>query len=397
MQPTNRAAELELIALVAMLFATIALSIDAMLPALSAIGQELNPAMPDRATLVVGVFLIGMGVGTFFTGPLSDAFGRKPIILGGFGFYLVGALICGMSATLEGMLIGRFVQGLAVAGPRIAGVAMVRDLYKGERMAAIMSFVMMVFVLVPAVAPLVGLGIMSVFDWRGIFFAFALFALVIGTWLAMRQPETLPLQNRKPISVSALHSAVVETFSNRIFRFSVAVQTMVYTALFSTVSTIQPIYAQSFGIGDEFALFFAASALLSMPASYINARVLPKFGMRKMVKTAIIMQMVLSVVAVTVFFLGGMNVWVFFGWVTSLMLSIGFVFGNLNALAMEPLGHIAGMAASISSAASTVLSACLAIPVSLSFDGTPKSLLLGVVTCLIIAHLLMVKLGPRDI
>ncbi|GAA6207419.1 multidrug effflux MFS transporter [Cognatishimia sp. WU-CL00825] len=397
MQPTSRAAELELIALVAMLFATIALSIDAMLPALTAMGQELSPAAPDRATLVVGVFLIGMGVGTFFTGPLSDAIGRKPVILGGFGFYLIGALICGMSTTLEGMLLGRFVQGLAVSGPRIAGVAMVRDLYKGERMAAIMSFAMMIFVLVPAIAPLIGLGIMAIFDWRGIFFAFALFAVIIGAWLAFRRAETLPPANRKPMSVRGLTDAVFETFANRIFRFSVAVQTMVYTALFSTISTIQPIYAQNFGIGDEFALFFAASALLSMPASYVNARVLPKFGMRRLVKIAIITQMILSILALIVFFLGGMTVWVFFAWATSLLLAIGFVFGNLNALAMEPLGHIAGMAASISGAASTILSACLAIPISLSFDGTPKSLLLGVVICQIAAYLLMLKLGPREV
>lgn len=395
MTAPRRAAEPEFIALVAMLFATIAFSIDAMLPALTEIGAQLSPEAPENATLIVGVFVLGMGVGTFFTGALSDAFGRKPVILGGFALYLVGALWAGLANDLNWILAGRFIQGLAAAGPRIAGVAMVRDLYSGERMASIMSFAMTVFALVPAVAPVIGQAIMIAAGWRAIFFAFAVFAVLIGLWVALRQPETLAPEDRRPLSVKVIWHALKESFANRVFRYSVATQTMAYTALFAMVSLVQPIYAQSFGVEEKFPLFFAAAALLSIPASIVNGRIVLRLGMRKLIKSALVGQILVSTIALGLWYSGNMTVWVFFVWATSLLFSIGFIFGNLNALALEPLGHIAGMASSISSALATVLSALLAIPISLSFDGTPQALLIGALSCWVVGLILMQRLGPR--
>ncbi len=395
MNSPRRIAEPEFIALVAMLFATIAFSIDAMLPALTEICNQLSPNAPENATLIVGIFVLGMGVGTFFTGPLSDAFGRKPVILGGFALYLAGALWAGLSNDLNWILAGRFIQGLAAAGPRIAGVAMVRDLYSGERMASIMSFAMTVFALVPAVAPVIGQAIMIAAGWRAIFFAFAIFGVMVGLWVAFRQPETLKPEDRRPLSISKVWRAVIESFSNRVFSYSVATQTMAYTALFAMISLIQPIYAQSFGIEEKFPLFFAAAALLSIPASIINGRMVLRLGMRKLIKSALIGQILVSTIAISLWYTGNMTVWVFFVWATSLLFSIGFIFGNLNALALEPLGHIAGMASSISSSLATVVSALLAIPISLSFDGTPQALLIGALICWVISLILMLRLGPR--
>lgn len=396
MPATRRLAQPEFIALIAMLFSTIALSIDAMLPALTQMGQELSPENPENATLVVGIFVMGMGIGTFFAGPLSDAYGRKPVIIIGFAVYTVGAIWAGAASDLDGVLMGRFLQGLAVAGPRVAGVALVRDLYSGEKMASIMSFAMTVFALVPAIAPSMGQLIMLGFGWRAIFYSFAIFALIASFWVGMRQPETHLPEARRPLSAKAVWSAIKECFGNRVFRFSVLAQIAVYSALFSVVSTIQPVYAQTFDRAETFPLFFAASALISMPASVINAKLVLKFGMRIMIKSALIGIVFTSFAGLALWLIGLMNVWLFFAWATCLFISVGFVFGNLNALAMEPLGHIAGMAASISGAVSAVVSAMLAMPISLSFDGTPLSLLTGVLVFQITALLLMIRLGPRE-
>ncbi|WP_368183529.1 multidrug effflux MFS transporter [Aestuariibius sp. HNIBRBA575] len=393
----KRLSQSEFVALTAMLFASIAISIDAMLPALSIIGQEMSPTDPNRAGLVIGVFIFGMGIGTLFAGPLSDALGRKPVILWAFGGYILGALVAGMAQSLELLLLGRLVQGLAVAGPRIAAMAMVRDLYSGDRMASIMSFSMMVFGLVPAIAPSMGQLVMNAFGWRSIFYALALFATIVSVWMFVRQPETHPPELRKPLRLSPFKAALKEAFANRVFRYSVAVQTMLYAALFSVISTIQPIYEQSYDMGETFPLWFAAMAILAMPASLINAKIVARLGMRKIVKTALIVQLFLVCAVLIIQTLWGLPVWLFFCWVTTIMLLVGFSFGNLNALAMEPLGHIAGMAASISGAVSTVISAMLSIPVSLSFDGTPRTLVIGVFVYVAIAYTLMQRLGPREI
>lgn len=396
MPATRRLAQPEFIALIAMLFSAIALSIDAMLPALTQMGQQLSPDNPENATLVVTVFVMGMGLGTFFVGPLSDAYGRKPVIIIGFAVYSVGAIWAGAASDLDGVLMGRFLQGIAVAGPRVAGVALVRDLYSGEKMASIMSFAMTVFALVPAIAPSMGQLIMLGFGWRAIFYSFAIFALIVSLWVGLRQPETNLPETRRPLSAKAIWSAIKECFANRVFTYSVLAQIAVYSALFSVVSTVQPVYAETFDRAETFPLFFAASALISMPASVVNAKLVLKFGMRIMIKTALVGIVFTSSAGLALWLMGMMNVWVFFAWATCVFVSVGFVFGNLNALAMEPLGHIAGMAASISGAVSAVVSAMLAMPISLSFDGTPLSLLTGVLVFEIAALLLMIRLGPRE-
>lgn len=395
MTDQRRLSELEFIALTAMLFATIAFSIDAMLPALTVMGEELSPADPERATLVVGIFVLGMGIGTFFAGPLSDAFGRKPVILGGYALYIVGSVMAATSSTLEWVLAGRLIQGLAVAGPRIAALAMVRDLYSGERMASISSYSMMIFVLVPAVAPLIGQQIMIAFDWRAIFVSFVLFAIIIGAWLATRQPETLLSEKRVPISVRAMGNAVVECLSNRVFRFSVTVLTLTFAGLFALISSVQPIYAESFDAAETFPYWFAGSALLAIPGNFLNGRLVLRYGMRLLVKSAVLGHLVMTILMLGLLLSGNMTIWMFFIYSTSFMFSMSFVFPNLTALSMEPMGHIAGLAASVNGAISTILAAALAIPIGLAFDGTPRAVLIGTFIGLAISYALILKLGPR--
>ena len=182
----------EFIAMLAFLFATIAFSIDAMLPALPDIAADLTPDNVNRAQLILTTFVAGMGLGTLFAGPLSDALGRKRTITIGFGIYIAATIAAIYADSLELLLVARFVQGLGAAGPRIVGLALVRDLYEGREMARISSFVMMIFIMIPAVAPTLGAGIIAISDWHGVFLAFIAFALIGALWLNIRQAETLP-------------------------------------------------------------------------------------------------------------------------------------------------------------------------------------------------------------
>lgn len=396
MSRQRRLPELEFIALVAMLFAVIAFSIDAMLPALTNIGQELSPEAPENATLVIGIFAIGMGIGTFFAGPISDATGRRAVILGGFFFYCLGALISAFSQTLEALLIGRFLQGLAIAGPRIAAQAMIRDLYSGDRMAAITSFAMMIFTLVPAVAPLLGQLIMIAFGWQAIFLSFVLFALLVSLWFGLRQEETLAPERRVSLSLVKLLSALKECLFHRVFRYSILAQTVCIGGLFAFISSAQPIYAQTHNAAASFPYWMAGTALMAMSSNFINGRIVGRHGMRRMIKFGFLGQVTLCALFSLLTFTDAINLVGFFVWATVYIWFIGFIIGNLNALALEPMGHIAGFAASINGALSTIGASFLAIPIGLSFDGTERALILGVLCLSLLGLIMMWRLGARE-
>jgi len=372
----------EFIALAAMLFATIAFSIDSMLPALPQIAADLTPDDPNRAQLILTSFVLGMGVGTLFAGPLSDAFGRKAMIMAGAALYSVAALAAYFAPTLETVLLARLVQGLGAAFPRIVTMAMVRDLYQGRDMARVMSFTMMFFILVPAIAPMLGQLIIAGFGWRGVFLAFLVFSGVSMLWLGLRQPETLPAAARRPLSLAELWRALNEVLSHRVVVMSIAVQTLVFGCLFGCLSQIQQIFDQVFGRGHSFPQWFALIAVFSGLASVANARLVGRLGMRYLVRTTIGVQAILSALVTLSFVIG---VWpdslefvICFAWMISIFAMAGLTIGNLNALSMEPLGHIAGMAASVSGAIATVGAVLLAAPLGLLFDGTPMPLMVGV-------------------
>lgn len=400
MTQPKRLSQPEFIALMAMLFATIAFSIDAMLPALPEIGQELSPDDVNRAQLILTSFVLGMGVGTFFTGPLSDAWGRKPVIIAGAILYCISAAGAWVADSLELILFARFVQGLASAGPRVVAIAIIRDLYEGRRMARIMSFVMLTFTIVPAIAPALGAGIIALAGWRGVFGAFVLFSTLTAIWVWIRQPETLPRSARQPLRFGALAHAVAEVFSVPMVRMSIAVQTLSYGMLFSLLSSIQQVYDITFGDGDHFHLWFAATAMISATASVLNAALVMRLGMRLLITVALGGQIILSLSLLLFYWAGPWSETVMFAawflWSTSVFFMVGLTMGNLNALAMEPLGHIAGLAASVISAVATVGSVFIAVPVGLAFDGTPTPLALGVLICALIGYVLIRRMSRID-
>ena len=381
----------EFIALIAMMFATIAFSTDAMLPALPQIAADLAPATPERVPLILTSFVLGLGLGTFFMGPLSDAFGRKNVVYAGVALYIAATFVAWASQSLEVMLAARVVQGIGAAGPRVVSLAIIRDLFSGRQMAKIMSFVMMIFVIVPAFAPAIGAVIVSFSNWRGIFAAFVVFAVILMVWLWARLPETLPKSDRRPLRLPLLWRALKEVFSNPMVCLSIMVQTLAMAILFATLMLVQPIYDQVYDRAASFPFWFGVIAIVSGTSSLLNALLVVRYGMQRLVTITLGAQIILGLG------LGDLpepfGFYFFLVWQACLFFQAGLVMGNLNALAMEPLGHIAGMAASVIGAVSTVLAALIASPVGLLFNGTITPLIAAVVVLAAIGFGLMLVLG----
>lgn len=388
----------EFIALIAMLFATIAFSIDAMLPALPQIAAELTPLAPNRAQLILTSFVMGMGLGTLFAGPLSDSYGRRPVIIGGALLYCTGALIAWAAPSLETVLAARVLQGLGAAGPRVVSLALVRDVHSGRQMARVVSFAMMIFTLVPAIAPLLGAGIISAFGWRAIFIAFVGFSALSMLWLLLRQPETLLPEARRPFRATPLWLAFREVVSHRVIRLSILAQTLAYACLFATLSSTQPIFATTFDRAESFPLYFALIAVIAGSASLLNASLVVKIGMRRLVLVTFGVQMaasgVVAVLTETGILPPGMAFAVYLIWTVGVFFMAGMTIGNLNALGLEPVGHIAGMAASVIGAVSTVASVAIAVPIGLLFDGTPVPLMASVAVLTALGYLVMRRITP---
>ncbi len=388
----------EFVALIAALFAVVALSIDAMLPALPRIAADLSPDAPNRAQLVITSFVFGMGLGTIVMGPLADHFGRKPVIIAGIAGYMLAALACYFAPTLDVLLAARVTMGIAASAPRTVSTALVRDLFKGRAMAQVMSFVMMVFTLVPAVAPLMGQTVIAFAGWHAIFLVYILLSFLIMLWVGFRQPETLAKENHRPLDLVSLWAGTKELLSHRIVVVSILCQTLTLGALFATLSSMQGIFEQRFDRAETFPLWFAFIAMCAMSGSFVNSRVVMTIGMRAVVVATYAGVVALTLVLLVLYVPGLMPEGLAFPahllWSIALFAMMGLSIGNLNALAMEPVGHIAGLAASVITSIATVGSVLLAIPVGQLFDGTPVPLLAGV-ALFIGAALVILRLWGR--
>lgn len=385
----------ELVALLAMLMATVAFSIDSMLPALPEIGAELSPGNTNSAQLILSAFIVGMGVGTLVTGPLSDRFGRKPVILTGAALYIFGAALGYMAPSLELMVAARLIQGIGAAGPRIVALAIIRDFFAGREMARLMSFVMIIFTLFPALAPLMGSGIIAFAGWRGIFAAFVLFALVSSSWLTIRLPESLPKEDRRPFSFASIAGAAREMAGIPMVRLSVMVQSLIFATLFTSISLIQPVFEEAFGMAETFPYWFFGIGIFCGTSSIINARFVMVYGMRAIVTVALTVSLGLTSLMLAVRLFGvspEAEFWFYLIWQTSIFYQMGLTIGNLNALAMEPLGHIAGTAASIIGAVSTIFGGIVASVVAQTFDGTALPLYLAALVFTGIAYPLVLRM-----
>ncbi|MGI9499570.1 MAG: multidrug effflux MFS transporter [Geminicoccaceae bacterium] len=369
----------EFVGLAALLISLVALSIDSMLPALSVIGDELGAGGENRAQFVLSALFLGLGLGQMIYGPLSDRFGRKPAIQAGLALFALGCVLSIFATSFSMMLAGRMLQGLGVAGPRIAMVAMVRDRYAGAAMAEIMSLIMTLFVLVPAVAPAIGQALLLLGSWRVIFVMLLMVALICSVWLAMRQPETLKPEYRRPLSLGVITSATLETCRNRIAAGYALAAGLLFGAFLGYLNTAAQMFQGQYGLGALFPLYFAALALAFGSASLLNSRLVMRLGMKPLTRAAIVGVAGFS----TLFFLiaaaaqGHPALWALMLYLLAAFFCVGLLFGNLNALAMEPLGHIAGIAASVIGTVTTLLSMVLGALIGLAYDGTVLPLVGG--------------------
>lgn len=387
----------EFILLLAALFSMMAYSIDSLLPALPEIGAALVPQDINRAQLVITAFILGNGVGQLLMGPLSDSYGRKPAIVGGAVIYVLGAVLAHGAFSLEALLAARFLQGVGAAAPRVVGMALVRDLHSGRTMARVTSLAFMFFVLVPAVAPFIGQQIIGLWGWRAIFVSYVLFAVVVTAWLWLRQPETLPRAARVPFRAGPILRAASEALGHRVTMVYTAVLCFGFGQLIAYISSAQQVFVDVLGVGDRFPLYFAAIALVSGISGYVNSRLVMRLGMRRLASGGFLVVALASGLMAAAWAAGmpeGLRLPLFMLWSMVMFLMNGVSFGNLNALAMEPMGHIAGTASSVIGAVSTVGAVVIAVPVGLSFDGTPLPLILGAAACSACAWALM-RLDPK--
>ena len=383
----------EFVAMLAMMFALVAFSTDAMLPAFPQMAADLVPDAPNSIPLVISAFIFGLGLGTFLAGPFSDAIGRKGVVAGGVAIFVLGCGLSWAANSLEMLLAGRVLQGLGAAGPRIGPMAMMRDLYEGRRMAQLTSIIMAVFMLFPAVAPFIGQQIIRLSDWRMIFVAFAAFAVFSLTWLMVRQPETLAPADRRALKFGPLLDATRLVMSNPMVMLYTAALTLGFTELLAIISNIQQVYDQTFGIAEAFPMWFALGALIASLGTIANASLVMRFGMRRLALLAFGIKALFTLSVIILFqsqILGPEGQFViWFVWATSVFFMMGMIFGNLNALALQPLGHVAGTAASLVTGLSTVGAALLIIPVGLAFDGTPLPLMINNLIAASLAFMLM--------
>ncbi|WP_119269839.1 multidrug effflux MFS transporter [Taklimakanibacter deserti] len=369
----------EFIALMALTFSLIAMSIDGMLPALGDIAADLSVRDPNDRQLVLAAFFAGLSVGQFIYGPISDSTGRKPAMYAGIGCFIVGGLICAFATDFPMMLAGRALQGFGAAGPRIVGTAMVRDLYAGSPMARIMSFVMAVLILVPVLAPSIGQLILLIADWRAIFYGLAVAGMIDFLWLARRRPETLAPSDRVPLSIGRILRSAREAITNRVtLGYSVATG-FVFGAVISYLGTAQQIFQEQYGTGKMFSVYFGLLAAGIGVASVINGRLVVRFGMRNLSKWALRSVCILAAafLLTTILLHGHPPLWLFMGFMTALFFFNGMLFSNYNALAMEPMGHIAGVAAAIIASASTLVAVSTGTSIGRLYDGSVTPLFAG--------------------
>lgn len=358
--------------LMALLMSIVSFSIDAVLPALGEIGRVFDLKNNNQTQwVIIGIFS-GMTIGQLIAGPLSDAIGRKRILFTGIVIYFLGSLLCFTTQSFEWFLVGRFIQGIGVSGPYVASISIVRDKYSGAQMARIMSIIMMVFMVAPAIAPSLGQLIIHFFGWREIFVLYMAYATVVGVWVVLRLEETLLPENRLPMRLRAFREGFKEVVSNKTTMSYLLCAGFCFGGFIGYLGTSQQIFMQQFGkTGQEFSAYFAVLAGVMGVASFTNSKIVMKFGMRPICIYGLLGLCLISLVFLGIQLLGvAVSFWMFMLYACILFLLFGTLFGNLNAIAMEPMGHVAGMASAIIGAASSVLSLILASIIGQLYDGT---------------------------
>jgi DHA1 family bicyclomycin/chloramphenicol resistance-like MFS transporter len=374
--------ELEFIIIMASLMSLVALSIDALLPAISDISKSIHIVDLKNNQLFITMIFLGLGFGQLISGPLSDSFGRKPIIYVGFIVFAFASLICVFASSLEMMIVGRLLQGIGLSAPRTISIAMVRDRFSGNYMAKVMSFIVVIFILVPVIAPALGKLMLDSYGWRSIFYSQLVFGFFVMIWFWKRQPETLKPENKKKFKFSLFINGAKEFIKHKnaviftLFSGFITGSFMVY------LSASQIIFEQQYNLKEEFPFIFAGLAISIGLATFLNGNLVVRLGMYKLVSIFTVVFTIVPIIYISLFS-GESNpsiyvLLIFFG---IQFFSIGFLFGNTRALAMESIGHIAGVGAAINGFGSTIMAVPIATFIGSFINDRALPLFIGFFVC----------------
>ncbi|MFO1032808.1 MAG: multidrug effflux MFS transporter [Hyphomicrobiales bacterium] len=390
----GRLGRVEFIALVAAMIAINAFAIDIMLPGLQDIGQSLGEPDPNRRQLVIPAYMLGFGILQLVFGPLADRFGRRRPLLAGMAIYVAAAAGAFLVTDFNALVALRALQGAGAAATAVIAIALVRDLFAGDEMAKTLSLVFMVMMASPIFAPALGQFLLSVLPWQGLFGFMALFGALVMLWVFLRLPETLHPEYRRSFTASAIGQGFAIVFGNRVSLSYIMATALLFGALMGFLTSSQQIYVEHYGMGALFPLFFAAGGAVSAFGGYLNSRAVMRFGMRRLSHTALA---VFAAVALLMALLGAaklLPVFLFFALLCAIFLAFNFIMSNFGALAMEPLGEVAGTAASTQGFLQMVVGAALGTLIGQMYDGTPVPLAAGMVVLSVMAGL-VVALGAR--
>jgi MFS transporter, DHA1 family, multidrug resistance protein len=371
---------LEFVILAAATMSTQAIAIDAMLPAFPTIVSVLNVGDPNRGQWIVTAYMTGMGLGQLFWGMLSDRFGRRPILLGGLTLYVIAALLCSLSGTFEALLAWRFVHGLAAACVTVTR-SVVRDLYSGRQMARVMSLTFVVFLTVPILAPSLGQLILLIAPWRYIFVVFALFAAMVAAWGYLRLPETLHPEYRMTLTRKHVLNAAKLVLGTRTSIFYTLAMMVMFGTIMAYVGMVAQIFSEVFHRPKLMPSMFALCAIFMGMAAYLNSRIVERLGMRLISHTALLLFIAVTGLHVLVAALGLERIWTFVVLQSLTMATFSLSVSNFGAMAMEPMGSIAGIAASLQGFISTFSGALVGILIGEQFNGTTVPLAAGALCC----------------
>ena len=385
----------EMTAMLAGLMALNAFAIDSMIPALADIGRSLHVAHENDQQLVVIAYFLGFASTQLLWGPLADRFGRKPVLAAGVVLYAAFALLCAFAGTFPLLIAGRVAMGASAAVTRVLVVAMVRDLFEAEAMARVMSLVFMTFMLVPVLAPIIGQLILLFAPWRAIFLVIATYALLMLAWSWARLPETLHPEFRRALDWRETSSAILETIRDRQSRGYTIATTVSFSALVAYISSIQQIVFDVFHAGQFIGLVFACIAAPMALASYLNSRVVGRFGLRRVGHSAALAFAVVTAVHAAVVLGGFETIWTFIFLQGLTMGCFAFTSSNLGTLAMEHMAPIAGTASSVQGVVGTVGAALIGFLIGQQFDGTAVPYLVGTALCASGGFLLIVLTEPK--
>ncbi|MGJ8732554.1 MAG: multidrug effflux MFS transporter [Cellulophaga sp.] len=382
MQKNSSKKQFEFVALMASLMSIVALTIDALLPAISHIGEAIHSLDPTKNQMLITMIFLGLGVGQLFFGPLSDSYGRKPIVYAGFTIFTLASIVCVNATSLEVMIVGRIFQGIGLSAPRTITISIIRDKYKGDYMAKIMSFVTAFFILIPVIAPAVGKAVLDVYNWQAIFYVQLFFALVVSIWFWKRQEETLKPEFKIPFTGSIFYDGLKEFVKHKETVAFTFVSGLITGAFLVYLSAAQHIFEDQFNLVDEFPYIFAGLAISIGSATFLNGTLVLRFGMRKLIFIALSLFCVISI-TYSFLFWGSANppLPVLIGFLAIQFFCLGFIWGNSRSVAMEPIGHIAGVGAAINGFVATVISIPIATLIGSYVDTTVLPLFIGLAVC----------------